>query len=120
MIFLNDLKKEYRSAKPLELLLRKKSEYIWYIHSYVDRGYIYGVKRILLRLVRIRQVFEDGSSYIHTVLPSFLFPYHLTGAHEILSILDFQQSEKEREKEPNLPEVDKTVSMVSASLVDYI
>jgi hypothetical protein len=116
--FLDDFRKEYRPAEILARLRLKKSEYTWHIHSYVERGYCYGGERITLTLVRVRQISDDGTSTTHTVLPSFLLPYHVVGAHEIAAVIGGMPSSKD--DEITMPETDEAPSDISSSFAYHI
>ena len=68
--FIDDFRIEYGPAEILAQLRLKKSEFTWHIHSYVYRRYCYGEERIMLELVRVKHINDDGTFTMRTVLPS--------------------------------------------------
>lgn len=117
--FIEDFRKEYRPAEIIEHLRRKMSGFRWHIHSYVERSYSYGEERITLMLVRVKQIYDDGTFTTYTVLPSFLLPYHVIGAHEILAIINEDASSSCNEKS-EAPETDEAPASVSSSFAYHI
>ena len=110
--FIEEFRKEYIPAEILAQLRRNMSEFKWHIHSYVERSYSYGEERITLVLVRVKQIYDDGTFTTHTVLPSFLLPYHVIGAQEIMAIINDDEKEA--------PENDEADAHVSSSFACYI
>ena len=114
--FIEEFRKEYRPAEIIEQLRRKMSQFKWHIHSYVERSYSYGEERITLTLVRVKQIYDDDSFTTHTVLPSFLLPYHVIGAHEIMAVINDDASPEGDDEKITVPETDEALSAVSSSL----
>ena len=114
--FIDDFKREYRPAEILEQLRKEKSEFRWHIHSYVERSYSYGEERITLTLVRVKQINDDETFITHTVLPSFLLPYHVIGAHEIMAVINDDASPEGDNEKITVPETDEAAPAVSSSL----
>lgn len=114
--FIEEFRKEYRPAEIIEQLRKEKSEFTWNIHSYVERSCSYGEERITLTLVRVKQIYDDDSFTTHTVLPSFLLPYHVIGAHEIMAVINDDASPEGDDEKITVPETDEAASAVSSSL----
>ena len=58
----------------------------------------------------------DDSFTTHTVLPSFLLPYHVIGAHEIMAVINDDASPEGDDEKITVPETDEAASAVSSSL----